>query len=110
MRRILINYANARGAKKRGGGEFHVTFDDEAVVQESGPTMLLKLDDALKRLQELDERQTKVVEFSFFGGLTHQEIAEVLGVSLPTVRRDWRLAKAWLNRELSSEGPHPWIE
>jgi RNA polymerase sigma factor (TIGR02999 family) len=104
MRRILINYANARRAQKRGGGQALVTFDEAAVISEAKPELLVELDDALKRLESLDERQAKIVEFSFFGGLTHREIATVLGVSVPTVRRDWRFAKAWLNRELSASG------
>lgn len=64
------------------------------------PEELIDLDDALKRLEQLNERQAEVVTYRFFGGLTQKEIAEVLGVSEPTVRRDWRLARAWLSREL----------
>jgi RNA polymerase sigma factor (TIGR02999 family) len=100
MRRILINYAQSRKAQKRGGGELVVTFVEEAVPREARSEELIALDEALSRLSKLNERQGKVVEYWFFGGLTHEEIAEVLEVSLPTVRRDWRLARAWLTREL----------
>jgi RNA polymerase sigma-70 factor (ECF subfamily) len=103
MRRILINYAQSRKAQKRGGGQPVITFIDEAVVRETRSEELLALDDALKQLAVLNERQSKVVELWFFGGLTHEEIAEVLDVSVPTVRRDWRLARAWLSRELKTQ-------
>jgi RNA polymerase sigma factor (TIGR02999 family) len=102
MRRILINYAQARLAQKRGGGQILATFNEEEVVRESRAGEIVALDDALTRLAELNERQSKVVEFRFFAGLTQEEIAEVLGVSVPTVRRDWRLARAWLARELDA--------
>jgi RNA polymerase sigma factor (TIGR02999 family) len=102
MRRILINYATGRLAAKRGGGHVLATFNDENVVRESRAEDLVALDDALYRLKNMDDRQSKVVEFRFFAGLTHEEIAEVLGVSVPTVRRDWRMARAWLGRELNS--------
>ncbi len=100
MRRILINYAQQRRALKRGGDLIATTFDDELVPRETRADQLLDLDEALNRLKALSERQAAVVEYRFFGGLTHQEVAEVLGVSVPTVRRDWRLARAWLSREL----------
>ena len=106
MRRILINYAHKRNAEKRGGGQVLATFEDgmgggrEANVEE-----LLALDAALERLGALNERQSRVVEYRFFGGLTHEEIAEVLDVSVPTVGRDWRFARAWLSRELAEDLP-----
>lgn len=100
MRRILINYANARVAEKRGGGQPIVTFDEEVVARPVRAEELVALDEALDRLAKIDERQSKTVVYRFFGGLTQQEIAEVLGVSVPTVRRDWRLARAWLSREV----------
>jgi len=100
MRRILINYAESRRAQKRGGGQAVATFSDELMGGETKAEELIDLDEALKRLEELNERQSKVVEFRFFGGLSQEEIAEVLGVSVPTVKRDWRVAKAWLSREL----------
>ena len=102
MRRILINYAKNRAAEKRGGGQPLVTFDERSVVREARAEELVALDEALAELTKLSERQSKVVEYQFFGGLTHEEIAEVLGVSVPTVRRDWRLARAWLSRQLKN--------
>ena len=100
MRRILINYAHKRNAEKRGGGEPVATFEDGMAPRAVQAEELIDLDTALDRLEQLDERQSKVVTYRFFGGLTQKEIAEVLGVSEPTVRRDWRLARAWLSREL----------
>jgi RNA polymerase sigma factor (TIGR02999 family) len=105
MRRILINYANQRLAQKRGGGAVIATFDEGLVARESRAEELIALDQALERLRELNERQSKVVEYRFFGGLTQEEIAAVLDVSEPTVRRDWRLARAWLSRELKEQFP-----
>jgi len=102
MRRILINYANSRLADKRGGGQPLATFDEQSVVREVRAEELVALDETLSELAKLNERQSKVVEYQFFGGLTHEEIAEVLSVSVPTVRRDWRLARAWLSRELEN--------
>jgi len=100
MRRILINYAKSRLTEKRGGGEAVATFNEEAFIRETKAEELLVLDDALTRLAKLNERQSKVVELRFFAGLTQEEIAEVLNVSKPTVRLDWRFARAWLTREL----------
>ena len=100
MRRILINYAKSRSAQKRGSGMPVITFIEEAMPRETPPEELLALDEALTRLEKLNERQIKVIEYWFFGGLTHEEIADVLEISLPTVRRDWRFARAWLSREL----------
>ena len=102
MRRILIDYARRRMAEKRGGGLAKATFLEGEHFGESRPEELLDLDEALKRLEAFDERQAKVVTFKFFGGLKHEEIAEVLGVSTPTVHRDWRLARLWLSREMRS--------
>jgi RNA polymerase sigma factor (TIGR02999 family) len=100
MRRILINYANARIAEKRGGNLVLATFVDDKMKRESRPEELIALDEALKKLEEINERQSKIIEHWFFVGLNHDEIAEVLSVSVPTVRRDFRLAKAWLSREM----------
>ena len=88
-------------AEKRGGNNILVTFDDSSTPRETRAEELIVLDEALKRLEQLNERQAKVVEYRFFGGLTQEEIAAVLDVSVPTVRRDWRLARAWLSRELN---------
>ena len=100
MRRILINYAQKRNAQKRGGGAPVATFEDGMAPRDVQAEELIDLDDALKRLEELNERQAKVVTYRFFGGLTQKEIAEVLDVSVSTIRRDWRLARAWLSREM----------
>ena len=104
MRRILLNYARDRAAQKRGGGAPVATFEDGMAPRTVRVEELIDLDDALNRLEERSERQSQVVTYRFFGGLTQREIAEVLGVSEPTVRRDWRLARAWLSRELRSVG------
>ena len=102
MRRILVNHAAKRGAQKRGGGEEFATLNEELVPGASTAEDIVRLDAALDRLRQLSERQSKVVEYRFFGGLTHQETAEVLGVSIETVNLDWRLARAWLSGELKS--------
>ncbi|WP_022835996.1 sigma-70 family RNA polymerase sigma factor [Salisaeta longa] len=105
MRRILINYAHKRNAQKRGGGAPVATFEDGMAPRDVHAADLIDLDDALQRLEELNERQAQVVTYRFFGGLTQKEIAEVIGVSVPTVRRDWRLARAWLSREMKPPAP-----
>ena len=101
MRRILINYARTRRAEKRGGGAALATLHDGEVGRVARTDELLALDEALDRLGERSARAARVVEMWFFGGLTHAEIAEALGVSEPTVRRDWRAARAWLSHALS---------
>lgn len=104
MRQILINYAERRRALKRGGDQAIATFDEAFMGKETiRAEELLALDEALDRLSAINERQGKVVTYHFFGGLTHQEAADILGVSEPTVRRDWRIAKAWLTRELTTD-------
>jgi len=102
MRRILISYARSRMAEKRGSGEPAVTFNDEVMGKEAKAGELVALDEALVKLQSISERQCRVVELRFFGGLTEPEIAEAIGISVPTVKRDWRVARAWLSRELES--------
>ena len=100
MRRILVDYARSKGSRKRGAGAVKVTFEEGLPVS-SEPTMDLgALDDALKTLAEVDERKSRVIELRFFGGLSVEETATVLAVSPETVMRDWKLAKAWLMREL----------
>ena len=101
MRRILIDFARSRGCQKRGGGALHISLDEAPSVCKEPDPNLLALDDALKALAAVDERESKVVELRFFGGLSIKETAEVLKVSVETVMRDWRLAKLWLLRELS---------
>jgi RNA polymerase sigma factor (TIGR02999 family) len=100
MRRILIDYARRRQAKKRGGKQQPLSLDEVRVGVDEQATMLLSLDQALTRLAALNDRLARVVELRFFGGLTEEEAAEVLGVSTRTVRRDWVKAKAWLFKEL----------
>lgn len=101
MRRILVDFARSRAYEKRGGGVHAVTLHDAIDVSNDKGVDLEALDEALSALAELDPRQSKVVELRFFGGLTNEEAAEVLKVSIATVRRDWSLARAWLHRELS---------
>ena len=101
MRRILIDFARSRGYQKRGGDTPHLSLDEAPSVCNEPDTNLVALDDALKALAAVDGRKSKVVELRFFGGLSIEETAEVLRVSVETVVRDWRLAKVWLLRELS---------
>ena len=101
MRRILIDFARSRGYQKRGGGVVNVPLDEAATVCSESDPNLLALDDALKALATVDARKSKVVELRFFGGLSIEETAAVLKVSVETIVRDWRLSKAWLARELS---------
>ena len=100
MRRILVDWARSKQYQKRGGGAVKVTMDEGlAVVGERGQD-LVALDDALQALAQFDERKSKVIELRFFGGLSVEETAEVLKISVDTVMRDWKLAKAWLLREM----------
>jgi RNA polymerase sigma factor (TIGR02999 family) len=100
MRRILVDYSRGHDAKKRGS-DVEKVFLEEAKVFAKGKTAdVIQLDDALTRLSEFDPRQAQLVELRFFGGLSMEEAAGVLGVSRTTVKRDWNLAKAWLAREL----------
>jgi RNA polymerase sigma factor (TIGR02999 family) len=101
MRRILVDFARARRHLKRGGGAAQVSLDEALTIGPEHDADLVALDDALTDLAKLDERQSKVVELRFFGGLSEPEIAEVLQVSPRTVSGDWHLARAWLLRELS---------
>jgi RNA polymerase sigma factor (TIGR02999 family) len=100
MRRILVDFARARGKAKRGGGRVQVSLEEALEISEERSPDLVALDDALQALAAFDERKSKVVELRFFGGLSVDETAEVLDVSPVTVMRDWGLAKAWLFREL----------
>lgn len=101
MRRILVNYARDRRAEKRGGKWKAVTLKDDLVERHTKVEDLISLDQALEKLAEMNDRQSKVVTCRFFGGLSLEETAEALGVSVPTVHRDWRIARAWLARQLS---------
>lgn len=101
MRHILVDHARARAAGKRGGGAMRATLDEAIAASGERDVDLVALDDALEALRALDERQARVVELKYFGGLSIEETAEVLGVPTSRVRRDWTLARAWLRRELS---------
>ena len=103
MRRIMVDHARARHALKRGSGAIRVTLDETALVTEQRAEELLALDEALEKLAEFDRRRCEIVEMRYFGGLTVEEIADVLKVHPNTVMRDWRAAKAWLYAELTTE-------
>jgi RNA polymerase sigma factor (TIGR02999 family) len=103
MRRILVDHARGHAYAKRGGGAHVVELDEAAVLAPEKAKEVIALDDALQRLSENDPRKCRVVEMRYFGGLTVEEIAEVLKVSPVTVMRDWSMAKAWLRREISNE-------
>jgi RNA polymerase sigma factor (TIGR02999 family) len=105
MRRILVDYARSHRAEKRGGGWDKLVFDEALAPSAERSIDLIALDDALKDLLALDPRQSQIVELRFFGGLTNEEVGEVLDVSPRTVKREWRMAKAWLRREIFS-GEH----
>jgi RNA polymerase sigma factor (TIGR02999 family) len=105
MRRVLVDYARRRGYQKRGGGAQRVTLH-EGLVSSPEPTLdVVALDRALEALEKADARKSQIVELRFFGGLSVEETAEVLHISADTVKRDWRLAKMWLLRELEGESP-----
>jgi len=105
MRRILVDAARARGARKRGGTSPRVSLDASLLPAPERGAALIALDDALTELARVDPRKSQVVELRYFAGLSAAETATVLGVSAETVQRDWRVAKAWLLRELSGGGP-----
>ena len=102
MRRILIDYAVARRREKRGGGQALVSLDagDALAVAHERADELVELDEALDRLQNISGRQARIVECRFYGGMSVEETADALGISPATVKREWTLARAWLNREL----------
>jgi RNA polymerase sigma factor (TIGR02999 family) len=100
MRRILVDHARSRLRAKRGGGAHMVSFADQATTSKE-VIEVIALDDALKGLMEMDPRKSQIVEMKFFGGLTNEEVAEVLKVTPRTVEREWRKAKAWLHRSIS---------
>jgi len=103
MRRILITHAQSHAYAKRGGGALKVSLDEAAVLSQERASDLIALDEALKGLTAIDPRRSQVVELRFFGGLSNEEIAEVLNISTNTETRDWSVAKAWLHREMSKE-------
>ena len=100
MRHILVNYAKSYRAQKRGGGALKIELDEAAIVSPEESKKIVDLHEALESLARLDPRKAHVVELKYFGGLNHDEIAEVLKISTITVRRDWIFAKAWLHNEL----------
>jgi RNA polymerase sigma factor (TIGR02999 family) len=100
MRRILVDHARSKKRVKRGGDAMKITLHDTRIGNNNEPD-ILDLEDVLTKLADFDERKSKIIELSFFGGLTYDEIAEVLGVSAATVDRELRFAKAWLQRELT---------
>ena len=101
MRHILVDYARSKHSRKRGGWQEKVTLDDSFAVSSQNSDEVILLDDAMKELAALDNRKAQVVELKYFGGLTTEEIAEVLKISPETVKRDWRFSRTWLLRELS---------
>jgi RNA polymerase sigma-70 factor (ECF subfamily) len=101
MRRILVDHARRHGYAKRGGGAMTLALDEAVATPQRREVDLVALDDALDSLAKLDERQSRMVELRYFGGLSIEETSEVLGVSAPTVKREWASARAWLYREIS---------
>ena len=108
MRRVLVDHARAHATGKRGGSAVRLSIEDVQIPLEERAAGLVALDEALEELAKFDERKSKIVEMRFFGGLTDEEIAEVLGISSRTVLRDWQAARLWLYRELNqSTGTNP---
>jgi len=103
MRRILVDHARGHNAEKRGGEIPKLSLDENVDVTDERATDLIALDDALTALAALDEQKSRIVELRFFGGLSVEETAEVLGVSAPTVKRQWRMAKAWLYGQVQKQ-------
>lgn len=104
MREILVEKARAKAAKKRGGSRARVSYRDDIIRGGEQSVDLLSLNEAIARLEKQDSRLARIVELRFFGGLTVEETAGVMGVSTVTVKRDWSMAKAWLKRELKNDG------
>jgi len=101
MRRILVDHARSQASAKRGGGAVTLALEEGIADPHQREVNLIQLDDALKGLAKLDERQSRMVELRFFGGLSIEETSEVLGISAPTVKREWASARAWLFREMT---------
>ena len=99
MRQILVDYARNHAAAKRGANR-NVNFDDRLVLSREPDANLIALDDALKQLERMDQQQSRVVELKYFGGLTNEETAEFMGISVSTTKREWNVAKAWLSRQI----------
>ncbi len=105
MRRILVDHARNQGAQKRGGNAQVLSIEDNIGIASIPEVAFDELDEALNRLQALDPDQAKLVELRFFGGLTVEEAAEVMGISTATVEREWRMARAWLHHQLTATRP-----
>jgi RNA polymerase sigma factor (TIGR02999 family) len=105
MRRILVDHARNQGAQKRGGNAQVLSIEDSIGIASVPEVAFDELDEALNRLQQLDADQAKLVELRFFGGLTVEEAAEVMGISTATVEREWRMARAWLHHQLTAPRP-----
>ncbi len=103
MRRVLVDHARGKQRAKRGGGWQRVAIPTELTISKHNERDVLAVDDALNELSKLDPRQALIVELRFFGGMTSEEVAAYLGVSKPTVDRQWRVAKAWLRQQLTEE-------
>ena len=103
MRQILVDEARRRSYAKRGGGTIQVPFDEAAAARQEQSVNVMALDDAMKSLEKIDERKSRIVELRFFGGLSIEETAEVLKVSPGTVMRDWTFTRAWLRKEMSAD-------
>lgn len=104
MRQILVDHARAKTAAKRGGAPIHLSLDDVQVPVEQRASSIVAIDEVLRRLEKIDERQAKIVEMRFFGGMSNPEIAAALSISDRTVLREWHSAKLWLYRELNNGG------
>ncbi len=107
MRRILVDHARGRHALKRGGSAKKLSFDDLSGLLHAKQIDIVALDDALQELAKIDEKQARIVELRFFGGLSIEEAAEVVGVSRATVNREWAMARAWLHTQLGEDDPPP---
>lgn len=103
LRRILVEYARAQNRQKRGGGAEEIPFDEAVVVSPEASAVVLELDDALQRLAKIDPRKSEIIQLMFFGGLTYDETAVALDISPATVHREWKMAKAWLHREMAAK-------
>ncbi len=106
MRRVLVDHARAKRYAKRGGNPVQVSLDEEMATSENQGPDLVALDDALKDLEAMDPRKSRIVEMRFFGGVSLEEAAEAMAISVPTVEREWRFARAWLRRAITSGRGH----
>lgn len=104
MRHILVDYARSKLAQKRGGWQGHMSLDDNMEDTRTASAQVVALEEALKNLADVDPRKSRIVELKFYGGLTNEEAAEAMNISVETVKRDWRFARSWLLRELDTTG------